>query len=313
VKSSWSCDLPPGEPLTWGVPIEARECADWFNAKSIVMGGANVVQTRIPDAPFAFEARSNGAKLCVVSPDFNSSAVHADPFLQIQPGTDALQALGVAKLLIDNDGINRPSVIEQTAMPLLVRRDTGKFLREADLKPGGDAAIFSLGDRKSNAPVPAPGCEGLRKQAGDRPTSLKRDGLDVALEGSFKVKLHDGKEVEVGTVFARLREELKKYPLEKVAAETGLPAAEIAAMARDLGTRFPAMIIHGAGTNPWFPNDAINRALIVWRANSLNQAKGNELIFDSLWKQLDLIVDVNFRMDTTALSSDVVLPAASYY
>src|SRR5262249_30604324 len=45
----------------------------------------------------------------------------------------------------------------------------------------------------------------------------------------------------------------------------------------------------------------------------LNQAKGNEYIFDSLWKQLDLIVDVNYRMDTTALYSDVVLPASSYY
>ena len=55
------------------------------------------------------------------------------------------------------------------------------------------------------------------------------------------------------------------------------------------------------------------RALIVWRANYLNQAKGNEYILKSLWKDLDLIVDLNYRMDTTALYSDVVLPAASYY
>ncbi|MBL8797484.1 MAG: molybdopterin-dependent oxidoreductase, partial [Planctomycetia bacterium] len=213
---------------------------------------------------------------------------------------------------------------------------------------------------------------------------------------------------------------LGKYPLESVAQGTGLPAREIEAMARDLGTRRPAMIIHGAGTNHWFHNDSINRAMIllvaltgnvgvngggfnhyvgqeriwpehgfkmlsfpqgpkkqrwqnttlwtyihsankdphpyggrpiedwiresvangwmplwpkndwknlenlkdpprkprafiIWRANYLNQAKGNELIFDSLWKQLDLIVDINFRMDTTALYSDVVLPASSYY
>jgi complex iron-sulfur molybdoenzyme family reductase subunit alpha len=55
------------------------------------------------------------------------------------------------------------------------------------------------------------------------------------------------------------------------------------------------------------------RALIVWRANYLNQAKGNEAILRSLWQDLDLIVDVNYRMDTTALYSDVVLPASSYY
>ena len=51
----------------------------------------------------------------------------------------------------------------------------------------------------------------------------------------------------------------------------------------------------------------------MWRANYLNQAKGNEYILKSLWKDLDLIVDLNYRMDTTALFSDVVLPAASYY
>lgn len=416
----WYCDLPPGEPITWGVQTEACECADWFNAKYIVLWGSNIVQTRIPDAHFAFEARYNGAKLCVVSPDYNSSSIHADHFLQIAPGTDALLAMGLARLLIDNGWINRDYVREQTDMPLLVRRDTGKFLREADLKAGGDAEVFYLWDLGAKQPVQAPGCQGLRRGKDMNATSLHLDGIKSALDGQFTVILADGKSVEVTTVFELLKEELRKYPLDRVAKETGLPAEEIEAMARDLGTRHPAMIIHGAGTNHWFHNDSINRAmillvaltgnvgvngggfnhyvgqervwpehgfkelafprgpkkqrwqnttlwtyihsanrdphpyggrpiedwiresvangwmplwpkndwktlkdlkdpprkpraLIVWRANYLNQAKGNELIYDSLWKQLDLIVDINFRMDTTALYSDVVLPASSYY
>jgi complex iron-sulfur molybdoenzyme family reductase subunit alpha len=416
----WYCDLPPGEPLTWGVQTEACECADWFNAKYIVMWGANVVQTRIPDAHFAFEARYNGAKLCVVSPDYNSSAIHADHFLQIQPGTDALLALGLARLLIDNNWLDRPYVLEQTDMPLLVRRDNQKYLRESELAPGGSDEVFYLWDETSGKPVAAPGCMGLCKKAGEKPASIRLDGITPALEGAFTVTLADGKKVEVTTVFTRLKEELANYPLERVAKETGLPAREIELMARDLGTRRPAMIIHGAGTNHWFHNDAINRAMIllvaltgnvgvngggfnhyvgqeriwpehgfkmlsfprgptkqrwqnttlwsyihssnrdphlyggrpieewireslvkgwmplwpknnwadlkdlrdcprkprafiIWRANYLNQAKGNELIFASLWKQLDLVVDINYRMDTTALYSDVVLPASSYY
>jgi complex iron-sulfur molybdoenzyme family reductase subunit alpha len=415
----WYCDLPPGEPITWGVQTEACECADWFNAKYLILWGSNVVQTRIPDAHFAFEARYNGAKLCVVSPDYNSSAIHADHFLQIQPGTDAMLAMGLARLLVANGWIDRPYVTEQTDLPLLVRTDTHKFLRESDLKARGKKDIFYLWDRGTNKAVPAPGCQGLRKRSQGN-NSIKLDGLDVALEGKFRVRLADGEEVEVTTVFELLKKELRKYPLKRVARVTGLPAAEIKAMARDLGTRHPAMIIHGAGTNHWFHNDSSNRALIllmaltgnvgvngggfnhyvgqervwpehgfkqlsfprgpgkqrwqnttlwtyihsanrdphpyggkpiehwirrsvaygwmplwpkndwarladlkdpprkpraliVWRANYLNQAKGNELIFDSLWKQLDLVVDINYRMDTTALYSDVVLPAASYY
>jgi complex iron-sulfur molybdoenzyme family reductase subunit alpha len=416
----WYCDLPPGEPLTWGVQTEACECADWFNARYVVMWGANVVQTRIPDAHFAYEARYNGAKLCVVSPDFNSSAIHADHFLQIQPGTDALLAMGLARLLVENGWVNRPYVLEQTDLPLLVRADTGKYLRESDLRAGGDDEVLYLWDRKTGQAVPAPGCLGLRKKAGEAPASIRLDGIDAALEGAFSVTLAGGAKAEVTTVFERLKQELEKYPLDRVAKETGLPSHEIEAMARDLGTRHPAMIIHGAGTNHWFHNDSINRsmillvaltgnvgvngggfnhyvgqervwpehgfkqlafprgpkkqrwqnttlwtyvhstnrdphpyggrpiedwiresvangwmplwpkndwaklkdlkeaprkprAMIVWRANYLNQAKGNELIFDSLWKQLDLVVDINYRMDTTALYSDVVLPASSYY
>lgn len=36
----WYCDLPPGEPITWGVQTESCECADWFNSKYIIMWGA---------------------------------------------------------------------------------------------------------------------------------------------------------------------------------------------------------------------------------------------------------------------------------
>jgi complex iron-sulfur molybdoenzyme family reductase subunit alpha len=416
----WYCDLPPGEPITWGVQTEACECADWFNSKYIIMWGANVVQTRIPDAHFAYEARYNGATLCVVSPDYNSSAIHADHFLQIQPGTDAMLALGLAKLLVDNGWIKRDYVLEQTDMPLLVRKDTGKFLRESDVTKDGRSDVFYVWDQRAKKPIAAPGSMGLRGKDGDKDGTLRLVGIDAALEGVFSATLATGDNIDVTTVFEKLKEELAQYPLERVAQVTGLPAAEIEAMARDLGTRHPAMIIHGAGTNHWFHNDSINRAMIllvaltgnvgvngggfnhyvgqeriwpehgfkelsfpkgpkkqrfqnttlwtyihsanrdphpyggrpiedwireslvngwmplwpkndwkdlkdlkdaprkpramiIWRANYLNQAKGNELIFDSLWKQLDLIVDINYRMDTTALFSDIVLPASSYY
>ncbi len=414
----WYCDLPPGEPITWGVQTEACECADWFNAKYIVLWGSNIVHTRVPDAHFAYEARYNGAKLCTVSPDYNGSAIHGDHFLQIQPGTDGLLAMGLARLLVDNGWVDRPYVTEQTDLPLLVREDTGKFLRESDLKEDGSEEVFYVWARRAGGPAPAPGCLGLRKRAKD--ASLRLGGLDPALEGTFTATLAGGKKVTIATVFERLKRELRNYPLDRVAKETGLSAQEIEAMARDLGTRKPATIIHGAGTNHWFHNDSINRAMIllvaltgnvgvngggfnhyvgqerlwpehgfkelafprgprkqrwqnttlwtyvhstnkdphayggrpieewiresvvngwmplwprndwanlkdfkeaprkprafiVWRANYLNQAKGNELIHESLWKQLDLIVDINFRMDTTALYSDVVLPASSYY
>jgi complex iron-sulfur molybdoenzyme family reductase subunit alpha len=400
----WYCDLPPGEPLTWGVQTEACECADWFNAKMVVFWGSNVTQTRIPDAHFAFEARYNGAKLVGISPDFNSSCTHVDLFLGIAPGTDADLALGVARILVEEKLYDVPYVREQTDMPLLVVEKTRRFLRESDLEEKGSEEVFYFVDERDGKVKKAPGAMGSPVK------SIALDGAVPALSGRFVVTGRGGEKIAVVPVFERLRKVLSGYTLEKVARVTGLPPGEIAAFAREMGTRKPAMIIHGAGTNHWFHNDLINRSmillvaltgntgkngggfnhyvgqeriwpeegfkklafpeggqkqrfqnttlwtyvhsanrdeheyngkrieeyieesvsrgwmplyprnrkqkprsLIVWRANYLNQAKGNEKIIPSLWKDLDLIVNINFRMDTTALYSDVVLPAASYY
>ena len=386
----WYCDLPPGEPLTWGVQTESCECADWFNSKYIVLWGSNISQTRIPDAHFAYEARYNGAKLVAISPDFNSSCVHADLYLSINPGTDTALALAVAKHIIDNKLYDEPYIKEQTDLPLLVDRKTGRFIR-----PAGNDAVFFFQDAKTGKRIEAPGSMGSSNKA-------------IALRG-VDPDLHYA-DAQVTTVFELLRESLAPYTLESVARTTGLALHDIQLFAHELATRKPAMIVHGAGLNHWFHNDLINRslillvaltgntgrngggfnhyvgqervwpergfrayaypegapkqrfqnmtlwtymhssnkdhhqyngkpiewwieesvkngwmplypknrqqkprALIVWRANYLNQAKGNEHILQSLWKDLDLIVDLNYRMDTTALHSDIVLPASSYY
>jgi nitrate reductase alpha subunit len=83
------------------------------------------------------------------------------------------------------------------------------------------------------------------------------------------------------------------------------------------------------------------RVWIIWRANAIHSsAKGQEFFFkhylgthdaaiadelaqgaadDVVWHEhapqgkMDLVVDLNFRMDTSALYSDIVLPAASWY
>jgi nitrate reductase alpha subunit len=55
------------------------------------------------------------------------------------------------------------------------------------------------------------------------------------------------------------------------------------------------------------------KAMFIWRANWFNQAKGNNYVEAKLYPKLNLIVDLNFHMDTTALYADYVLPAASHY
>ena len=298
-----------------------------------------------------------------------------------------------------------PYVKEQTDLPLLVVRARSVPARVRS-QEGGKDDVFYFWDTKQQRAVSSAGLDGLG--AKDHPAQRRRPRADRDLPGATG----RWQRAEVTTVFELLKQEAGAiHARQSSRANTGLPAREIELFARELGTRKPAMIIHGAGTNHWFHNDLINRALIllvaltgnigkngggfnhyvgqervwpeqrlfqarlprgtrkkqrfqnttlwsyvhstnkdphlyngkpiewyiqesvkngwmplwpkkgdrkprafiVWRANYLNQAKGNENPESSLWKDLDLIVDINYRMDTTALYSDVVLPAASYY
>ncbi|NVO12420.1 MAG: molybdopterin-dependent oxidoreductase [Rhodoplanes sp.] len=65
---------------------------------------------------------------------------------------------------------------------------------------------------------------------------------------------------------------------------------------------------------PIFPREGRDpKVFIVYRGNFLNQAKGQKYVLQNLWPKLDLIVNLNLRMDSMALYSDIVLPAAHWY
>lgn len=66
----WYADHPTGQTQTCGVQGDTCECADWFNAKYIILWGANPSITRIPDAHFLSEAALNGTKIVSIAPDY---------------------------------------------------------------------------------------------------------------------------------------------------------------------------------------------------------------------------------------------------
>ena len=93
-----------------------------------------------------------------------------------------------------------------------MRKDNGKFLRESDLKPGGDSEAFYLWDAKTNQAVQAPATG--KSQKGK---TLALGAIDPALEGAFKIN-----DIDVTTVFERLKEALAPYTPEAIQATTGV-------------------------------------------------------------------------------------------
>jgi complex iron-sulfur molybdoenzyme family reductase subunit alpha len=402
----WYSDLPPGQPITWGHQTDNAESADWYNADYLIAWGSNVNVTRIPDAKYFLEAGYNGTKRVGVFTDYSQTAIHCDEWLSPEPGTDTVLALGMAKTIIDEDLYDTFHLKEQTDMPLLVREDTGKFLRMSDVSARGDDDVFVMMDSLKELRA-APGSLGNRSGKYDYDASLTLP-FDPRLEVDGFISTRTG-QVRVKTVWEKLKEQLSQYTPEHVQEQTGVGRQTYQQIAREFGRADRAKIIHGKGVNDWYHNDLGNRAIqllvtltgnlgeqgtgldhyvgqekiwafdgwkklsfptgdvrsvpttlwtyyhagilentdertadrireaitrdwmpvyptqrrdgsepnpsvmFVWRGNFFNQAKGNVAVEEQLWPKLDLVVDINFRMDSTAMYSDIVLPTASHY
>ena len=96
----WYCDLPPASPEIWGEQTDVAESADWYKSKFIAVVGSNVLTTRTPDAHFLVEARHQGAKVVVFSPDFSQTSKIADQWIPLHQGQDGAFWMAVGHVLL---------------------------------------------------------------------------------------------------------------------------------------------------------------------------------------------------------------------
>jgi len=88
---------------------------DFDRADCMVLWGFNPVYTSLPNyARRIIEAKARGAKLIVVDPRFTPTAAKADLWLRPEPGTDLPLAMGIVKILIDEDLYHEDFVREHT-------------------------------------------------------------------------------------------------------------------------------------------------------------------------------------------------------
>jgi anaerobic selenocysteine-containing dehydrogenase len=271
-----------------GAPITdpAAQTGDLF------VGGT---ATRIPDAHYLQEARYRGARIVAIAPDYNQSAVHSDLWLTPRPGTDAALALAACRVVIDEGLYAADYVREQTDLPFLVRTDTGRFLREADLVEGGGQERFALWDDVRGEVVWAPGTAGSR----DR-TLVLPEGVRPGLEARARVRLVSGQTVPVRTVFSVLRERLARLGPEEAAEITGVAASAIRRFAREFARAKSALILSQFGSCKNYHGDLVQRSQILlasltgnlgrpgggWRTNAAIPLDGLGLV--AMQERLDL-------------------------
>jgi len=244
-------DFSPGIYTTFGKFDPAPGADDFFKSELILIWHANPVYTNITWYHFVQEARYNGSDVVAIAPDASPSTVHVDVHVPIEIGTDAAFANAMSQVVLEEDLVDREFARTQTDLPLLVRTDTGRFLRAAELREGASEDELYWLDARSGRVVAAPRA------------TLDPGDVEPALEGSAQVPLADGGAVEVRPVAALLREMLDRdYTPEKVQAVTGVHPETTRALARKVAAK-RTRILMGWNSGKYYHGDLMERSMAL--------------------------------------------------
>ena len=197
---------------------------DFAHTDCVLLWGNNPTATWLSRATEVQAAVKRGARLIVVDPRPTAFARQADQWLRVLPGTDQVLALGLAGLMIMRGTIDEGFVTQWTNGPLLVRSDTGRFLRGCDLRPAGSADVLYAQAAGDDSLIAYDAKHGQWIDRERRPSLRAR--LDVRTIGGV---------IGCRTAFDVFASAAAEYPPARVAAITGVDEPALANAAAILG------------------------------------------------------------------------------
>jgi len=252
-------DFAPGIHLTMGKSFLWPDEPSVFESDLVLLWHSNPVYTYMTFYHYFTEARYRGTELVLISPDVSPSHMHVDYHLPVHPGTDAALALAMCQVIVEENLVDEQFVRTQSDLSLLVRSDTGRFLRASDLDPSArDDQFFHLTETGTIA-------EANR-------ANLLTEGYEPQLVGGVDVALGDDETVRVEPLMVRLTEHLEQFRPEAVAAITGLAAETLRMLARKVATS-KTRIWMGMAANKAYHSDLYQRTMLMLLALTGNWGK----------------------------------------
>lgn len=188
---------------------------DFASSGCIVLWGNNPAATWLARQVEIQKGLKRGARLVVIDPRPTALAKRATQWLRVRPGTDQAVALGLANLLVSSGRFDRTFAATWTNASLLVRSDTGRFLRESDLRADGRSDIlFSHAGEGLMAFDPVSG-------------SWAETDVAPALRWQGMVETSTGP-VPCHTALESFARAAAEYPPERVADVSGIEPGELA-------------------------------------------------------------------------------------
>jgi nitrate reductase alpha subunit len=273
---TWRGDQAPGHPFVHGLQTADMDFNDLRHSKLVIQIGKNLIENKMPESHWLIECMERGGKLVDIAPEYNCPATKANYWLSVRPGlSDLTVLLGITKIMIDQKWYKPDFCRRFTDFPLLVRTDTLRRLRPQDLDASYRPKDISSG--------PSFKVQGLTKEQRERigdfcvwdteqnkVAYISRDevgqnmAVNAALEGTYRVKLSDGKTIEVMPILEMYKRHLVDYDEKTVEEISGAPAELVRRLAEDIWKTteagHPVAIHVGEGINHYFHATLHNRA-----------------------------------------------------
>jgi len=280
--------------------------ADLENAKYVIMAGANRAEAILtPDTMDMFKrTRGRGMKLVVVDPRFTNSAMHADTYVPIKPGTDLAFVLALTYVAISDQIYNRSYVaknfvdFDKYKKHIIENEYTPEWAEKITGIPA--ATICKIAHDFMAAAPQAVYYQGRRTTWSKNDFQLRRAmALFSALGGGIDVKggIVFGKKLPLGehTTTAPMYAQAKPRIDKNLAAVVGATGTWV-------GWR--NMVAEGKAPYPI-------RGMFVYKQNPMlsvpNSAKTRQM-----FEKMDLVVVIDTMPSDTAMMADVILPECTY-
>lgn len=210
------------------------------NSNYIIAWGTNPVVTMMGYFGRFQQMLDNGGTLCTIDPYYSETADKSQEWLQPWPGSDSALALGMLKIIIDEELYDSEYLLAHTTAPCLIDKSTNApYFSDPE-----DDTTYMVYDPESKEIV-----------------AHDTEGVVAALS----VADTDCADRYV-TIFDLIKAEADKWGQDTVEAETGCAYDDIARIARDYANAEHAMIIQNMGGYQRTENGAYATATQVYLA-----------------------------------------------
>jgi molybdopterin-containing oxidoreductase family molybdopterin binding subunit len=199
------------DTVGWGPWTLGDDERNMLSSKYIFSWGGNFTEAGNVHYSFIQGAVDRGAKLIVIDPNYTIGASKADIYVPIRPGTDAVLAMAMLNIAVNEGKIDKDTLMYGTVAPFLVKESDGRFLRLSDLgKAEAESAEDAIVVRAADGTIGIPG-----------------DIKKPVIKGSFKIHEHD-----VTTAYDLLLKRIAEWTPERASEICDIPLVTLYELAR---------------------------------------------------------------------------------